>query len=70
MGMAALFNDSNVDDLDSYEWIIADTSHEKFGEIINEQLLEEGTTWEIQESLFSNSRKSMCDVLQRVPRAS
>ena len=44
MGMAALFNDSNVDDLDSYEWIVADTSHDKFGEVINEQLLDEGTT--------------------------
>ena len=42
--MAALFNDSNVDELDSYEWFIADTSHEKFGETINEQLLDDGTT--------------------------
>ena len=44
MGMAALFCDSNVDELDSYEWFIADTSHEKFGETINEQLLDDGTT--------------------------
>lgn len=42
--MASLFNETPVDDIDAYEWIVALPSHARFGESVDEQLLDDGVT--------------------------
>ena len=42
--MASLFNDTPVDDIDAYEWIIADNTHDRFGDAVDEQTVEDGVT--------------------------
>lgn len=42
--MASLFNDTPVEDIDAYEWIVADPSHELFGQAVEEALVDQGVT--------------------------
>ena len=42
--MASLFNEIPVEDIDAYEWVVADPSHEQFGQSIEESLVDQGVT--------------------------
>ena len=42
MQMALLFNESPVDKIDAYTWIVADIKRPCFGESVDEQLVEDG----------------------------
>ena len=42
--LASLYNDTSVDDIESYEWIVADVNSSKFGESVGEDLVEQGVS--------------------------
>eukprot|EP00435_Cladocopium_sp_Y103_P065522 s1362_g27.t1 len=44
VAMANLFNEDQIDDIDTYEWMVSDVSHSKFGEAVDEDLVHAGVT--------------------------
>lgn len=42
--MATLFNDTAVDDIEVYEWLIAETNHPEFGTVVHEDDIDLGVT--------------------------
>ena len=40
--MASLFDESPIDEIDAYEWIVADISSPQFGEAVDEQQVDDG----------------------------
>ena len=42
--MANLFNDGQIEDLDTYEWMICDPSHVRFGKAVGEDIIQGGVT--------------------------
>ena len=42
--MASLFNDTPVDDIESYEWLVCDNTHERFGEAVGDDTIDQGVT--------------------------
>lgn len=43
-GLASLYNDTAVDDIEAYEWVVADLSSSMFGEVVGEDLVEQGVS--------------------------
>lgn len=42
--MASLFNETQIDEIDAYEWMICDPSHARFGESVDEDSVAAGVT--------------------------
>lgn len=42
--MCSLLNDAEFQEIDAFDWVVADTSRKDFGEVIDEQLVEDGVT--------------------------
>eukprot|EP00438_Fugacium_kawagutii_P028529 Skav222526 [mRNA] locus=scaffold2875:77220:78404:+ [translate_table: standard] len=42
--MNNLFNDATLQEVDSYEWLVADTSREDFGEKVSDEVVDQGVT--------------------------
>ena len=42
--MANLFNEDQLGDIDTYEWMVSDASHSRLGEAVDEDLVHDGVT--------------------------
>ena len=40
--MASLFNDTAVEDMEAFEWMVGDLSHPKFGEAVPDEMVDQG----------------------------
>lgn len=42
--MASLFNDTPVDDIEAYEWLICESNNARFGEVVGDDVIDQGVT--------------------------